>query len=82
MKAKMMDLVVFRVEIYLGSSSCPSFLVSPDVPDRYRSGHPVVLQEEVLAEHWDLPECSHLKAPSLKVVYSADCWMELHIRRL
>ena len=46
----MMGPVVYVGEIYLGSSSCPSFLVFLDVHDHYRLGHPAVLQEEVLAE--------------------------------
>ena len=79
MKAKMMDLVISCVEIYLGSSSCPSFLVFLDVHDRCRLGHLEVRQEVVLVERWDLPECFHhlhpMKVPSWKV---EDCWMELH----
>ena len=47
----MTDLVVSCVEICLGSSSCPSFLPSPTVHDRYRLGNPVV----ILVELGDLP---------------------------
>ena len=48
MKAKMMDPV----------ASCVEICVSPGVLDHYRLGHLEVLQDEVLAEDWDPPECS------------------------
>ena len=74
----MTDLVVSCVEIYLGSSSRPSFLVFLDVHDRCRLGHLEVRQGVFLVELWDLPERFHrlhlMKEPSWKV---EDCWMEL-----